>query len=100
MRVLLFSHARLRAHWAPGIPCASDLFLSDKDALILSSQRLSLEPFGLVEVRRRLMEPAMNWNWRELVGLSLFLALFCAALVANVTDGSPSRGAWVTQAMR
>ena len=42
----------------------------------------------------------MNWSWRELFTLSLFVALFCAALVANVTDGSPSRGAWVTQAMR
>jgi hypothetical protein len=46
------------------------------------------------------MELAMNWSWRELLALSLFVALFCAALVANVTDGSPSRGAWVTQAMR
>ena len=32
----------------------------------------------------------MNWNWRHLVGLGLFLALFCAALIANVSDSSMS----------
>ena len=44
----------------------------------------------------------MNWNWRHLVGLGLFLALFCAALIANVSDSSMShvRGAWLTQSMR
>jgi hypothetical protein len=44
----------------------------------------------------------MNWNWRDLLGLGLFLVLFSAALIANVSDGSMSRvrGAWVTQAMR
>jgi hypothetical protein len=42
----------------------------------------------------------MQWSWRELIGLSLFVALFGAALIANVRDVSPSRGAWVTQAMR
>ena len=44
----------------------------------------------------------MDLNWRELLGLSLFLALFCAALAANVTDTSMSRvrGAWLTQALR
>jgi len=44
----------------------------------------------------------MAWNWRELVALTLFVLLFCAALVANVTDGPMSgvRGAWVAQAMR
>jgi len=44
----------------------------------------------------------MEWNWRDLVGLGLFLALFSAALIANVSDGSMSRvrGAWLTQAMR
>ena len=32
----------------------------------------------------------MNWNWRHLVGLGLFLALFCAALIADVSDSSMS----------
>jgi hypothetical protein len=53
-----------------------------------------------IAIYRRAVEVAMQWNWRELVGLSLFLALFGAALIANVRDVSPSRGAWVTQAMR
>jgi hypothetical protein len=44
----------------------------------------------------------MTWNWRELIMLSLFVILFCAALIANVTDSPISgvRGAWVAQAMR
>jgi hypothetical protein len=44
----------------------------------------------------------MEWNWRDLVGLGLFLLLFSAALIANVSDGSMShvRGAWLTHAMR
>jgi len=47
-------------------------------------------------------EERMTWNWRELLVLTFFVALFCAALIANVTDGPISgvRGAWVTQAMR
>ncbi|HJW99973.1 MAG TPA: hypothetical protein VJ453_07420 [Terriglobales bacterium] len=44
----------------------------------------------------------MRWNQRDLVVLVLFLALLCAALIANVSDGSLSRvrGAWLTHAMR
>jgi hypothetical protein len=44
----------------------------------------------------------MNWTWRDLAGLGLFLALFSAAVMANVSESSISRvrGAWVTQAMR
>jgi hypothetical protein len=47
-------------------------------------------------------EEWMTWNWRELLVLTFFVALFCAALIANVTEGPISgvRGAWVTQAMR
>jgi hypothetical protein len=59
-----------------------------------------MEPLASVAIDTRAMEVAMQWNWRELVALSLFVALFCAALIANVRDVSPSRGAWVTQAMR
>jgi hypothetical protein len=41
-------------------------------------------------------------SWRELVWVSVFVLLFGAALVANVSDGSLShvRGAWVRQALR
>src|SRR5437764_12535502 len=66
-------------------------------------RRLSL---GTVRPRPLLMRGRMrclmNWNWRHLVGLGLFLALFCAALIANVSDSSMShvRGAWLTQSMR
>ena len=44
----------------------------------------------------------MNWTWRDVAGLGLFLALFSAAVMANVSEGSISRGrgAWVAQAMR
>jgi hypothetical protein len=44
----------------------------------------------------------MHWSWRDLAGLGLFLALFSAAVMANVSEGSISRvrGAWVTQAVR
>ena len=44
----------------------------------------------------------MCWNRRDLVVLGLFLALFCAGLIANVSDGSLSRvrGAWLTHPMR
>jgi hypothetical protein len=46
--------------------------------------------------------PVMKWSWRELLALSFFVALFCAALIANVSDSSMLgvRGAWLTQAMR
>jgi hypothetical protein len=41
-------------------------------------------------------------NWRELVWLVVFVLLFGAAMVANLSDSSMShvRGAWITQAMR
>jgi hypothetical protein len=41
-------------------------------------------------------------NWREFVVLAIFVLLFGAAMIANVSDGSLShvRGAWLTQAMR
>jgi hypothetical protein len=41
-------------------------------------------------------------NWRQLVWLAVFVFLFGAAMVANVSDSSLSqvRGAWVAQAMR
>jgi hypothetical protein len=44
----------------------------------------------------------MAFNWREFMVLTIFVLLFGAALLANVSDGSLSRvrGAWVTQAMR
>ena len=44
----------------------------------------------------------MARNWRELVWLVVFVLLFGAAMVANVSDGSMSqvRGAWVAQAIR
>jgi hypothetical protein len=44
----------------------------------------------------------MARNWRELGWLVVFVLLFGAALVANVSDSSLSqvRGAWVAQAMR
>jgi hypothetical protein len=44
----------------------------------------------------------MARNWRELVWLMVFVLLFGAAMVANVSDSSLShvRGAWVAQAMR
>lgn len=44
----------------------------------------------------------MPLNWREFLVLTIFVLLFGAALIANVSDGSLShlRGAWVTQAMR
>jgi hypothetical protein len=44
----------------------------------------------------------MARNWRELVLLVVFVLLFGAAMVANVSDSSMShvRGAWVAQAMR
>jgi hypothetical protein len=44
----------------------------------------------------------MMRNWRELVWLAVFVLLFGAAMVANVSDSSLSqvRGAWVAQAMR
>jgi hypothetical protein len=40
--------------------------------------------------------------WREFVMLTMFVLLFGAAMVANVTDGrlNQLRGAWVAQAMR
>jgi hypothetical protein len=44
----------------------------------------------------------MTWNWRELLGLSLAVLLFGAAMIANVSE-SPMpqvRGAWVAQALR
>jgi hypothetical protein len=44
----------------------------------------------------------MAWKWRDLIGLSLFLLLLGAGMVANLSDSSMPqiRGAWVTQAMR
>jgi hypothetical protein len=41
-------------------------------------------------------------NWREFIVLAIFVLLFGAAVIANVSDGSLSqvRGAWLTQAMR
>jgi hypothetical protein len=44
----------------------------------------------------------MAWNWRDLVGVSIFLLLLGSAVMANVGQGSlPNlRGAWVAQAMR
>jgi hypothetical protein len=41
-------------------------------------------------------------NWRELVWLVVFVFLFCAALLANVSDRplAEHRGMWVTQALR
>jgi hypothetical protein len=41
-------------------------------------------------------------NWREFIVLAIFVLLFGAAMIANVSEGSLSqvRGAWVTQAMR
>ena len=44
----------------------------------------------------------MAWKWRDLIGLSLFLLLLGAGMVANLSDSSMSqvRGAWVAQAMR
>jgi|tagenome__1003787_1003787.scaffolds.fasta_scaffold20646112_3 uncharacterized BrkB/YihY/UPF0761 family membrane protein len=41
-------------------------------------------------------------NWRDWVWVSVFVILFGAALIANVSDGSMSnlRGAWVRQALR
>jgi hypothetical protein len=41
-------------------------------------------------------------NWREWVLLLVFVLLFGAAMIANVSDGSLSqlRGAWVRQALR
>ena len=48
------------------------------------------------------MEDNMPSNWREFIVLTIFVLLFGAALIANLSDGSLSRvrGAWVTQAMR
>jgi hypothetical protein len=45
---------------------------------------------------------AMIANWREFIVLAIFVLLFGAAMIANVSEGSLShvRGAWVTQAMR
>jgi hypothetical protein len=44
----------------------------------------------------------MAWKWRDLIGLSLFLLLLGAGIVANLSDSSMPqiRGAWVAQAMR
>jgi hypothetical protein len=44
----------------------------------------------------------MSANWREFIVLAIFVLLFGAAMIANVSDGSLSnvRGAWVAQAMR
>ncbi len=44
----------------------------------------------------------MTRNWRELVWLVVFVLLFGAAMVANLSDSSMPqvRGAWVAQAMR
>jgi hypothetical protein len=41
-------------------------------------------------------------NWRELFWLVVFVLLFGAAMVANVSDSSllQVRGAWVAQAIR
>ncbi len=41
-------------------------------------------------------------NWRELVWLVVFVFLFGAALLANVSDGplTEHRGTWVTHALR
>jgi hypothetical protein len=41
-------------------------------------------------------------SWREFIVLAVFVLLFGAAMIANVSDGSLShvRGAWLTQAMR
>ena len=45
---------------------------------------------------------AMIRNWRELVWLVVFVFLFGAALLANVSDRplAEHRGMWVTQALR
>ena len=45
---------------------------------------------------------AMIRNWRELVWLVVFVFLFGAALLANVSDGplTEHRGTWVTHALR
>jgi hypothetical protein len=45
---------------------------------------------------------AMLANWREFIVLAIFVLLFGAAMIANVSDGSLShvRGAWLTQATR
>ncbi len=44
----------------------------------------------------------MAWNWRDIVGATIFLLLLGSAVVANVGEGSlpQLRGAWVAQAMR
>src|SRR5882757_9119212 len=45
---------------------------------------------------------AMIRNWRELVWLVVFMFLFGAALLANVSDRplAEHRGMWITQALR
>ena len=45
---------------------------------------------------------AMIRNWRELVWLVVFVFLFGAALLANVSDRplAEHRGMWITQALR
>jgi hypothetical protein len=44
----------------------------------------------------------MSWSWRDLVALTLFVLLFGATMIANVSDGPMHeyRGSWVTRASR
>lgn len=44
----------------------------------------------------------MSWGWRDLVGLTLLVLLFGAAMMANVSDGRmrEHRGSWVTHALQ
>jgi hypothetical protein len=44
----------------------------------------------------------MQWKWPDLIGLSLFLLLLGAGMVANLSDSTMPqiRGAWVAQVMR
>jgi hypothetical protein len=47
-------------------------------------------------------EAGMSWGWRDLVGLTLLVLLFGAAMMANVSDGRmrEHRGSWVTHALQ
>jgi hypothetical protein len=44
----------------------------------------------------------MSWNWRNLVLLTFLVALFGAAMIANVSDGPlrEYRGSWARHALR
>jgi hypothetical protein len=105
----LFFNGSLSKFAASSIDTAALMALKSTQGMAASfrgttapNRTMHMEPFGPPRLTNGTRRTAMAWKLRDLIGLSLFLLLLGAGMVANLSDSSMSqvRGAWVAQAMR